>query len=157
MLAGGVCGAGLLDALVGRAAWCARGRRPAREIATREPDGSEWSISKLGQAPPPTAAAARPFGSAAAYGRRSQALRFRRLRPLQLGLSVPLPPTAAAARPFGSAAYGRRSQALRFRRRLRPPQPGPVSKPGQAPPAATLNISAYNLRQHFLFYPQCAK
>ena len=118
MLAGGVCGAGLLDALVGRAAWCARGRRPAREIATREPDGSEWSISKLGQAPPPTAAAARPFGSADAYGRRSQALRFRRLRP---------------------------------------PQPGPVSKPGQAPPAATLNISAYNLRQHFLFYPQCAK
>ena len=49
----------------GRAAWCARGRRPscimlleaprvfwvpsgpaAREIATREPEGSEWSISK---------------------------------------------------------------------------------------------------------------
>ena len=110
---------GLLGVPVGRVAWCARGRRPAREIATREPDGSEWSISMPGQAPPP--------------------------------------PTAAAARPFGSAAYGRRSQALRFRRRLRPPQPGPVSKPGQAPPAATLNISAYNLRQHFLFYPQCAK
>ena len=67
--------AGLLDAPVGWAAWCARGRRPAREIATREPDGSELSISK----------------------------------------------------------------------------------PGQAPPAATLNISAYDLRQHFLFYPQCAK
>ena len=29
-----------------------RGRRPAREIATREPVGSEWSISKPGQAPP---------------------------------------------------------------------------------------------------------
>ncbi|PKY64059.1 hypothetical protein CYJ22_07665 [Schaalia odontolytica] len=46
-------------ALLGRAAWCARGRRPAREIATREPKGSEWSISKPGQAlPPPTGAAA---------------------------------------------------------------------------------------------------
>ena len=42
---------GLLGVPVGRVAWCARGRRPAREIATREPDGSEWSISKLGQAP----------------------------------------------------------------------------------------------------------
>ena len=31
-----------------------RGRQPAREIATREPVGSEWSISKPGQAPPPT-------------------------------------------------------------------------------------------------------
>ncbi|MGC9808319.1 TIGR03773 family transporter-associated surface protein [Schaalia odontolytica] len=30
-----------------------RERRPAREIATREPVGSEWSISKPGQAPPP--------------------------------------------------------------------------------------------------------
>lgn len=29
-----------------------RGRQPAREIATREPVGSEWSISKPGQAPP---------------------------------------------------------------------------------------------------------
>ena len=46
----------------GRAAMCARGRRPAREIATREPDGSEWSISKPGQAPPPpTGTAARPY------------------------------------------------------------------------------------------------
>ena len=40
-------------ALWGPAAVCAGGRRPAREIATREPDGSEWSISKPGQAPPP--------------------------------------------------------------------------------------------------------
>ena len=30
-----------------------RERRPAREIATREPVGSEWSISKPGQALPP--------------------------------------------------------------------------------------------------------
>ena len=37
-----------------------RGRRPAREIATRELR-SEWSISKPGQAlPPPTGTAARP-------------------------------------------------------------------------------------------------
>ena len=41
------------------AAVCARGRRPAREIATREPVGSECSISKPGQAPPP------PTGTAA--------------------------------------------------------------------------------------------
>ena len=45
--------------LLGRAAVCAGGRRPAREIATREPGGSEWSISKPGQAPPP------PTGTAA--------------------------------------------------------------------------------------------
>ena len=56
--------------LLGRAAWCARGRRPeslmvllvaplvfrapsgpaAREIATHEPEGSEWSISKPARA-----------------------------------------------------------------------------------------------------------
>ena len=52
----------------GRAAMCARGRRPAREIATREPDGSEWSISKPGQAPAsPTGTAARPRGSWAGF------------------------------------------------------------------------------------------
>ena len=46
--------------LLGRAAVCAGGRRPAREIATRELR-SEWSISKPGQAlPPPTGTAARP-------------------------------------------------------------------------------------------------
>ncbi len=45
--------------LLGLAAVCAGGRRPAREIATREPGGSEWSISKPGQAPPP------PTGTAA--------------------------------------------------------------------------------------------
>ena len=47
------CSGCRLILLWGRAAWCARGRRPAREIATREPDGSECSISKPGQAPPP--------------------------------------------------------------------------------------------------------
>ena len=46
---------------MGRAAVCAGGRRPAREIATREPDGSEWSISRPALAlPPPTGTAARP-------------------------------------------------------------------------------------------------
>ena len=48
---------------MGRAAVCAGGRRPAREIATREPDGSEWSISRPALAlPPPTGTAARPRG-----------------------------------------------------------------------------------------------
>ena len=75
---------------VGRAAVCAGGRRPAREIATREPDGSEWSISRPALAlPPPTGTAARPSGTlqsvgvyvccrlvfATARGHRSQALR----------------------------------------------------------------------------------
>ena len=58
-----VRGAGRRVVCLGRAAWCARGRRPAREIATREPDGSEWSISRPALAlPPPTSAAAWPSG-----------------------------------------------------------------------------------------------
>ena len=53
-------------ALMGRAAVCAGGRRPAREIATREPDGSEWSISRPALAlPPPSGTAAWPSGAAA--------------------------------------------------------------------------------------------
>ena len=52
---------------MGRAALCARGRRPAREIATREPDGSEWSISRPALALPlPTGTAARPSGPSGA-------------------------------------------------------------------------------------------
>ena len=48
-----------------------RGRQPAREIATREPVGSEWSISKPGQAPPPpTGTAARPSGALHTCGAR---------------------------------------------------------------------------------------
>ena len=62
-----VRGAGRRVACLGRAAWCARGRRPAREIATREPDGSEWSISRPALAlPPPTSAAAWPSGPSGA-------------------------------------------------------------------------------------------
>ena len=53
--------------LAGRAALCAGGRRPAREIATREPDGSEWSISRPALAlPPPTGTAAWPYGPSGA-------------------------------------------------------------------------------------------
>ena len=45
--------------LLSMAALCAGGRRPAREIATREPKGSEWSISRPARAlPPPTGTAA---------------------------------------------------------------------------------------------------
>ena len=54
-------------ALWGPAAVCAGGRRPAREIATREPDGSEWSISRPALAlPPPTGTAAVPSGPSGA-------------------------------------------------------------------------------------------
>ena len=54
---------------VGRAAVCAGGRRPAREIATREPDGSEWSISRPALAlPPPTGTAAWPSGTLQSVG-----------------------------------------------------------------------------------------
>ena len=50
-------------ALWGPAAVCAGGRRPAREIATRELR-SEWSISRPALAlPPPTGTAARPCAS----------------------------------------------------------------------------------------------
>ena len=52
--------------LLGRAAVCAGGRRPAREIATREPGGSEWSISKPGQAPPPPTGALHTGGAGCA-------------------------------------------------------------------------------------------
>ena len=125
----------MLDALVGRAAWCARGRRPAREIATREPDGSEWSISKPGQAPPPpTVAAARPRleawpGPAGAHGRRSQAFRSRRrLLPPRPGPSVPPPPTAAAARPRLEAWPGPSGGDLKYQRK-RPWSALPVLSP----------------------------
>ena len=46
---------------MGQVAWSAGGWRPAREIATREPEGSEWSISRPALAlPPPTGTATRP-------------------------------------------------------------------------------------------------
>ena len=62
-----VRGAGRRVVCLGRAAWCARGRRPAREIATRE----LRSARRL---------EARP-GPATAHGRRSLALRTLRLSP----------------------------------------------------------------------------
>ena len=89
----------------GRAALCARGRRPAREIATHEPDGSEWSISKPGQAPPPpTGTAARPHkrrvylqpGGVVQSGLAGRVLAF--------DYQAPPPPTGTAARPRWSCA-----------------------------------------------------
>ena len=78
--------------LLGRAAVCAGGRRPAREIATRELR-SEWSISKPGQAPQ---ASRRPrsvglvvcvlTGSAVAHLRRGQVLQPLRRPPHRRGL-----------------------------------------------------------------------
>ena len=85
-----------LCAVLVLAAVCAGGRRPAREIATREPDGSEWSISRPALAlPPPTGTATMPRhrpraprpGPATAHGHRSQALRSLR-RPPHLRLLV---------------------------------------------------------------------
>ena len=93
----GPCGAGRLrvvrcpdrslaaawPVLLGRAAVCAGGRRPAREIATRELR-SEWSISKPGQAlPPPADTAAGPSGALHTSG------------------AAPPPPTGTAAVPSG--------------------------------------------------------
>ena len=71
LISGCACGptgvSGAASAFMGRAAVCAGGRRPAREIATREPDGSEWSISRPALAlPPPTGTAAWPFGPSGA-------------------------------------------------------------------------------------------
>ena len=76
-----------LYALTGRAAWCARGRRPAREIATREP--------------------------AARSGRsRSPARPRHRPRAPQPGPPIPSAP-CLEARPGPATAHGRRSQGLR--------------------------------------------
>ena len=114
-------------ALWGPAAVCAGGRRPAREIATRELR-SEWSISRPALAlPPPTGTAARPAGALHTGGAwcadvwlgassRSPARPCR--RPLALRQIPPVPST-----PVGP---GHCSAALRV-----------VSKPSQAPPPPT--------------------
>ena len=83
----------------GRAALCARGRRPAREIATRELR-SEWSISRPALAlPPPTGTAARPSGPSGTlhtFGAFATAVAWRvASKPGQ----APPPPTGTAARP----------------------------------------------------------
>ena len=87
----------------GPAAVCAGGRRPAREIATREPEGSEWSISRPALAlPPPTGTAARPsgpFGTLHTSGAWSLIGASARC-PCQ----APPPPTGTAARPRAPAA-----------------------------------------------------
>ena len=102
---------------VGLAAVCAGGRRPAREIATREPEGSEWSISKPALAlPPPTSTAARPSGPSGALhtggacsvcrlnvwpGPAGLAAASNRSRCLYVARPGPAAPTGTAARPSG--------------------------------------------------------
>ena len=93
------------DALWGPAAVCAGGRRPAREIATRELR-SEWSISRPALAlPPPTGTAAgprhrprAPQPDPTAHGHRSRA---------------PPPPTGTAAWLRCPHRYGRALRSLR--------------------------------------------
>ena len=93
---------------MGRAAVCAGGRRPAREIATREPDGSEWSISRPALAPPPPTGTAawprRPRGglqsgvracpcpAAAREARRPHVVRCRASKPARALRSLRRPP-----------------------------------------------------------------
>ncbi len=97
--AAGVPGAGC--ALSGRAAWCARGRRPARETTRCE----LRSARRL---------EARP-GPATAHGHRSLALRSLRRPPHRRRLRCcvadvpgqdPLPPTGTAAWPSGALRSG---------------------------------------------------
>ena len=115
-------------ALWGPAAVCAGGRRPAREIATREPDGSEWSISRPALAlPPPTGTAADASGAVHTsgtwcadvwLGALGRSLDRPRHRPPALQQIPPAPST-----PVGP---GHCSAALRV-----------VSKPSEAPPPPT--------------------
>ena len=120
--------------VLGLAAVCAGGRRPAREIATREPGGSEWSISRPALAlPPPTGTAAwprRPRGGLQSGGAHC----------LCVVGQAPPPPTGTAAwpccrppaprpGPAGPAAASNRAVltvcALSARPRHRPPAPRP--------------------------------
>ena len=107
---------------VGLAAVCAGGRRPAREIATREPDGSEWSISRPALAlPPPTSTAARPSGPSGALhtGGACSVCRLN-VWPGPAGLAVASNRSRClyVARTGPVAAHGRRSQFLRSLWRL---------------------------------------
>ena len=61
----------------------------AREIATREPDGSEWSISRPALAlPPPTGTAARPSGTLHTSGAGDADVWLARCPDAQLWLSI---------------------------------------------------------------------
>ena len=130
-----------LYALTGRAAWCARGRRPAREIATREPAarsdrsrGPPWPRRRPRAPQPGPPIPPGPFtpvapgvlacglarrlearpGPAAAHGHRS-------LAPVPRAPSTPVGPGVLAcglarrleARPGPAAAHGRCSLVLR--------------------------------------------
>ena len=83
----------------GRAAVRAGGRRPAREIATREPDGSEWSISRPALAPPP------PSGTAAWPSGPSGALHTGGAVLLCVAGRVGSKPALAPPPPSGTAAW----------------------------------------------------
>ena len=122
------CSGRRLILLWGRAALCARGRRPAREIATREPDGSEWSISKPVQAPPPPpGAAAWPSvfsGALHAGGACGSGVSGPRHR-----LWAPLPGPAVSPVPSMPAVPVVLVCPARPRHRLRALQPGPPVPP----------------------------
>ena len=89
----------------------------AREIATREPDGSEWSISRPALAlPPPTSTAARPSGPSGALhtGGACSVCRLN-VWPGPAGLAAASNRSRClyVARPGHVASHGRRSLALR--------------------------------------------
>ena len=132
----GPCGAGRLRCAYVFVAEClclrvgAGGRRPAREIATRELR-SEWSISKPGQAlPPPTGTAAGPSGVLHTRG------------------AAPRP---LAVRAASCARSGRSRNPARPCHRPPAPRPGPLwslrhyanpsnnERPGPQPHNQTLN------------------
>ena len=160
-----------LYALTGRAAWCARGRRPAREIATREPAarsdrsrGPPWPRRRprAPQPGPPIPPApstpvgpgvlacglarrleARP-GPAAAHGHRS-------LAPVPPAPSTPVGPGVLTcglarrleARPGPATAHGRRSLVLRT------PQCGLACRAGIL---GRSDVCCYKRRQSEVFF-----
>ena len=146
----GPCGAGRLRCAYAFVAEClclrvgAGGRRPAREIATRELR-SEWSISKPGQAlPPPTGTAAGPSGVLHTGGAAPRPLAVRAASCARSGRSrnparpchrppAPRPgPAGLAAPPIGRAC---RLCVDRLRRRPPAPRSGPPAPPAPSTPA----------------------
>ena len=125
----GPCGAGRLRCAYAFVAEClclrvgAGGRRPAREIATRELR-SEWSISKPGQAlPPPTGTAAGPPVSST---------------PVEPGVLMIGSACLLEARPGPAAARRHRGRALLWFLRHYA-NPSNNERPGPQPHKQTLN------------------
>ena len=84
---------------------CAGGRRPAREIATRELR-SEWSISKPGQAlPPPTGTAAWPSSGPCSAAPSPATLSSLAVASSRSGIGAYLLPGQALPLPTGTAAW----------------------------------------------------